>query len=147
MKKLISMFLLLFSLNVIADFTTLSTKQVQAKIAEGVAVIDVRRQDEYERYGIIKGAYKLTFFDHRGNYNVQKWLKDLSRIIKTKDTPFILVCAHSNRTKTIGKFLNTKTDYKNIFELKGGINYGWIDKALPTTKIPINNGKPWYQFW
>jgi rhodanese-related sulfurtransferase len=55
-------------------------------------------------------------------------------LIKSKDTPFILVCAHANRSKTVGKFLNAKTGYKNIFELAGGINYGWIDKGLSTTK-------------
>lgn len=147
MKKILSTFLLLFSLNTIADFTTLSTQQVQAKIAKGVVVIDVRRADEYERYGVIKGAHKLTFFDNKGKYNVQKWLKDLSAIVKTKDTPFILVCAHSNRSKTVGKFLNAKMGYKNIFELKGGINDGWIDKGLPTTKTVAENGKPWYRFW
>ncbi|MBA5248488.1 MAG: rhodanese-like domain-containing protein [Gammaproteobacteria bacterium] len=147
MKLITSTFLLFFSVNAIADFTTLSTQQVQEKIAAGVAVIDIRRMDEYEQYGVIKGAHKLTFFDDKGNYNVQKWLKDLSAIVKTKDTPFILVCAHANRSKTVGKFLNKKKSYNNIFELKGGINYGWIDKGLPTTKMLANNGKPWYQFW
>ncbi len=146
MKKIISILLLLISLSVVADFKTLSTAQVQAKMAKGVVIVDIRRQDEYNQYGVIPGTHKLTFFDGKGGYNAQKWLKDLSSIVKTKDTPFILVCAHANRSKVVGKFLNTKTDYKNIFELAGGINYGWIDKGLSTTKIAANS-KPWYQFW
>jgi hypothetical protein len=59
----------------------------------------------------------------------------------------VLVGAHANRTKIIGKFLDKKTNYKDIFELDGGINYGWIDKGLPTTKIAAGKGKSWYQFW
>jgi rhodanese-related sulfurtransferase len=136
----------LLPFTVMADFTHLSTQAVQAKMAKGVAIIDVRRVDEFEQYGVIPGAHKMTFFDERGNYNAKQWLDDLSKIIKTKDTPFILVCAHANRSKTIGRFLDAKTDYKNIFELKGGINYGWIDKGLATTKISAIKQKAWYQF-
>ncbi|QKQ24186.1 hypothetical protein HUE58_03340 [Candidatus Ruthia endofausta] len=55
---------------------------------------------------------------------MQKWLSNLSNIVKTKGTPFILVCAHSNRTKIIGRFLDTKIDYQHILELSGGINNG-----------------------
>jgi hypothetical protein len=51
--------------------------------------------------------------------------------------------AFANRSKTVGKFLNAKTGYKNIFELAGGINYGWIDKGLSTTKTPASDTKPW----
>ncbi|SMN16149.1 hypothetical protein CRYPA_29 [uncultured Candidatus Thioglobus sp.] len=53
----------------------------------------------------------------------------MSKIVKNKNDEFILVCAHANRTKTIGRFLEIKTEYKNIYELDGGINYGWIDKG------------------
>lgn len=52
----------LLSLEAFADFTTLSTKQVQEKIAQGVVIIDVRRQDEVDKYGIMPSAHKLTFF-------------------------------------------------------------------------------------
>ncbi|CAC9621392.1 hypothetical protein [uncultured Gammaproteobacteria bacterium] len=147
MNRLILILFCLLSLEAWADFKTLSTSEVQEKIKQGVAIIDIRRQDEYDKYGVIPNAHKLTFFDNKGNYNAQKWLKDLSNIIKSKDTPFILVCAHANRSKTVGKFLNAKTGYKNIFELAGGINYGWIDKGLSTTKTPASDTKPWYKIW
>jgi rhodanese-related sulfurtransferase len=144
MKKIL--LILLLALNAQAEFSTLSVKQVQEKIKQGVAVIDVRRKDEYQRYGIIPNSHKLTFFDSRGRYNAQKWLSDLSKIVKDKDTPFILVCAYANRTKTIGNFLNKNTEYQNIFELKNGINGGWLDEGLASTKIPAKNkSNSW--FW
>jgi hypothetical protein len=40
-----------------------------------------------------------------------------------------------------------KNKIENIFELDGGINRGWIDKGLATTKIAANQGKPWYKIW
>lgn len=138
---------LAFSLNANADFKTLSTQQVQDKIKQGFAIIDVRRQDEHDEYGIIPNSHKLIFFDKNGSYNIEQWLSDLSKIVPNKETPFILVCAYANRTKAIGKFLNKKSAYKNIFELDGGINGGWIDKGLATTKISAGNAKSWYKFW
>lgn len=137
----------LLSLETLADFTTLSTEQVQAKISQKVAIIDIRRQDEYDKYGVIPNAYKLTFFDKNGRYNAQQWLNDLSKIVPSKGTPFVLVCAQANRTKIVGRFLDKKIMYKNIFELNGGIHNGWIDKGLATTKITASGAKPWYKFW
>ncbi len=146
-KILLFTLLCVTNFNIFADFKTLSTQQVQAKQQSGVAIIDIRRQDEYDKYGVIPGSHKLTFFDKNGKYDTQKWLSKLAEILPTKDTPFILVCAHANRTKTLGRFLDNKTPYNNVFELGGGINYGWIDKGLATTKISADNVKSWYQFW
>jgi rhodanese-related sulfurtransferase len=151
MKK--TLLLLLLPLSVIAEFRSLSTQEVQAKIAQGVPIIDVRRAEEFEKFGVIPGSHKLTFFNKQGRYNIEKWLQDFSKIVKNSNDEFILVCAHANRTKTIGSFLDSKTRYNNISELAGGIKYGWIDKGLATTKIPAKTikshkeEKPWYQFW
>lgn len=147
MKKITLILLVLLPLFAKADFRTLSTEQVQEKIKQGVAIIDVRRQDEYDKYGVIPNAHKLTFFDNKGSYNIQKWLGDLSKILPNKDTPFVLVCAHANRTKVIGRFLEAKTDYQNIFELDGGINNGWINKGLQTSKGFVKSDKPWWKVW
>lgn len=131
--------------SILAAFSTLNTTAVQQAIKNGVAVIDIRHQDEWQKYGLIAGSHKLTFFDAQGKYNAQKWLNDLSKIVNDKDQPFILVCAHANRTKTVGRFLSEKIGYKNVQELGGGIINGWITKGLKTTKkIPK---KAWWQFW
>lgn len=147
MKKYLLTLLILLPLFVKADFKALSTQQVQGKIKQGLVIIDVRRQDEYDKYGVIPNSHKLTFFDKNGRHNVDQWLSDLSKIAPNKDTSFVLVCAHANRTKTIGRFLDKKSAYKNIFELDGGIMGGWIDKGLATTKISTGEGKSWYKFW
>lgn len=115
-------------------YTTITTEQTQDAIQNSVPLIDVRRADEWQSIGIIKGSHKITFFDEVGDYDIDGWLKEFTKIVKTKDEPFVLVCAHANRTKTIGRFLGLELGYTNVQELDGGINYGWIDKGLPVEK-------------
>jgi rhodanese-related sulfurtransferase len=116
------------------SFNTLSTKQVQEEIKKNVPIIDIRREEEWDAYGVIKGSHKLTFFDRYGKYDIQKWMTQFVKIVPTKDTKFILVCAHANRTKVVANFLSKELGYTNVNELDGGINYGWIDKGLKTVK-------------
>lgn len=128
-------FIYLFFLSFLdANFTTLSTSQVKQEIKKKTILIDIRREEEYKKHGTIKGSYKLTFFDKKGQYNIEQWLNKFSQIIKNKNKKFILICAHANRTKIVGKMLSNHLNYKNVYELDGGINYGWIDKGLSVTK-------------
>ncbi|MEA3512776.1 MAG: rhodanese-like domain-containing protein [Campylobacterota bacterium] len=117
-----------------ADFKTISTKQMQDAIKNGITVIDIRRDDEWSRYGVIPSSYKLTFFDGKGDHNIPRWMEEFTKIVTDKNQPFILVCAHANRTKVVGEFLGRQLGYKDVQELDGGINYGWIDKGLQTVK-------------
>jgi rhodanese-related sulfurtransferase len=125
---------LLTTSSLLADFKTLSTEEVEESIKNKVVVIDIRRDEEFRRYGIIKGSHKLTFFDASGAYDVDKWMEKFTKIVKDKKQPFILVCAHANRTKVVGRFLDKQLNYENVQELGGGIKYGWIDKGKKTTK-------------
>jgi len=132
--KIILLGVLFMAQSLIAGFTTLKTAQVQEALKNGVAVIDIRRPDEWERFGVIKGSHKLTFFDGQGRYDIKAWMAEFTKIVTSKEQPFILVCAHANRTKVIGELLGIQLGYKYVQELDGGINYGWIDKGLETVK-------------
>lgn len=112
-------------------FKSLSTDDFLEKMEESV-IIDVRRQDEWDMYGVIEGSHKITFFDEWGQHNIPAFMEEFSKVVTDKEQAFILVCAHANRTKTIGEFLGAKMGYKNVYELEGGINYGWIDKGYGT---------------
>jgi len=96
---------------------------------EGIKVIDIRTKMEWKMTGIIKGSVMLTFFDERGAYDMESWLKEFETVVKNKDEKFILICAHANRTKVVGNFLRDKLGYKNALELCGGIEYGWLMKG------------------
>ena len=48
-------------------------------------------------------------------------------MVTDKEQPFILVCAHTSRTKTIAEIMGLKLKYKNVYELDA-----WIDKGFTT---------------
>lgn len=133
MKNIILIILLNFSF-LYAEFRSINELKVNEALLKNVVVIDIRRADEWERYGIIKGSHKLTFFDKYGKYDTSKWMSEFKKLVKSKEQPFILVCAHANRSKSLGKMLSSSLHYKNVYELEGGINYGWLDKGLNTIK-------------
>ncbi|MDH5464153.1 MAG: rhodanese-like domain-containing protein [Thiovulaceae bacterium] len=116
------------------SFKTISTDDFLDKMEEGVTIIDVRRQDEWDHFGVIEGSHKITFFDQWGQHNIPGFMEEFSKVVTSKDQPFILVCAHANRTKSIGEFLGAKMGYQHVYELDGGINYGWIDKGYSTVR-------------
>ena len=132
-KKLV--FISLFASSLFADFSEIDEKQMQKMIKNGVEVIDIRRVGEFKQIGIIKGSHTITFFDDNNKYDINKWMGKFTKIVKTKDQPFILYCAHANRTKVVGNFLSKQAGYKNVYDLKGGIAYGWIDKGLKTVRF------------
>ena len=115
-------------------FKSLSTKEFKQKREEGFTVIDIRRADEWEADGIIEGSHTITFYDESGAFDLDQFLEAFTRVVTDKEQPFILVCAHANRTKTVGEIMGGRLGYKNVFELDGGINWGWIDKGLETVR-------------
>lgn len=133
MNKIFIIILIAFS-SLLADFRSLNDVQLIKAMKKNVVVIDIRRIDEWNKYGVIKKSHKLTFFDKYGKYDTNKWMSDFKKLVKTKKQPFILVCAHANRSKALGKMLSSQMNYKNVYELEGGINYGWIDKGYETVK-------------
>lgn len=114
-------------------FTSLDIEEFLQKVEEGAAVIDIRREDEWSYYGIIEGSHTITFFDDEGGYDVEKFLAAFEEVVQDKEQPFILVCAHARRTKSVAEFLALRLGYKNVYELDGGINWGWIDKGYGTS--------------
>ena len=97
------------------------------------AIIDLRREDEWQYTGLIKGAHKLTFFDGFGNYDIDSWLKEFEKIVKSKKEKVILVCAHANRTRTIGNFLINKLAYEDVCHLEGGMAL-WCEQGKEVVK-------------
>jgi rhodanese-related sulfurtransferase len=82
-------------------------------------IIDIRTKSEWKETGIVKGSYTLTFFDERGNYDIEGFLNALNKIV-SKNEKFALICRTGSRTKMVSNFLGRKLNY-NVINLKGGI--------------------------
>lgn len=115
-------------------FTSLLAEDFNEKVKQGYKIIDIRRSDEWEYYGVIEGSHKITFFDEEGGYDINNFLQVFTEVVKDKEQAFILVCAHARRTKAVAEMLALQLKYKNVYELDGGINWGWIDKGYKTIK-------------
>ncbi len=86
---------------------------------KNIKVIDIRTPSEWRETGIVKGAYPIMFFDERGQYNVEKFLQELNKVVK-KDEQFALICRTGSRTAEVSKFLSSKFGYK-VINLDGGM--------------------------
>ncbi len=84
-----------------------------------IPVIDIRTPGEWKQTGIVKGAYTIMFFDDRGGYNVDAFLKALNQAVDTKK-PFALICRTGSRTAMISDFLDKELGYK-VINLTGGM--------------------------
>jgi len=118
------LFMVFFSVNVSAEVGQLSNEQMQQLMDENVPIIDIRRPEEWQSTGVISGSKLMTFFDARGNYDMDKWLAELDKIAGKNDK-FILVCRSGNRTGQVSNFLDKKLGYTQIYHLKNGIKK-WI---------------------
>lgn len=110
----------------------LPPKDVEKLIDKNIIMIDVRREDEWSRTGLIKNAHKMTFFDEYGNYDLENWMKQFEKLVNSKDQTFVLICAHANRTRTIGNFL-IEQGYKHTSHLFGGMAL-WAQELRETIK-------------
>jgi len=109
----------------------LSVDEVEKLIDEDVLMIDVRRDDEFKHTGVIRNSHKMTFFDMFGNCDIQTWLSDFQKLVKSKDQLVVLICAHANRTKTIADYLIQYHGYTNIAHLEGGMA-NWLSQKKET---------------
>lgn len=115
-----------------AKIKSLEPAMVEDMIKKSVVLIDVRREDEWNYTGIIPSSNLLTFFDGYGNYDIDKWMGEFTKLVKSKNQAFVLICAHANRTKTIGNFL-IEQGYVNATELEGGMAK-WLRERKKTIR-------------
>jgi rhodanese-related sulfurtransferase len=88
-------------------------------LVQKVPIVDIRTQSEWKETGIIKDAVTITFFNEQGQYDVDKFLKELNAKVDTKKE-FALICRSGSRTGMLGKFLSEQLGYK-IIDIQGGI--------------------------
>ena len=132
MFKKIILFIALQGL-LLADFQHIDTQKAEELIKQGAPVIDIRTPGEWKE-GVIPHSHKIMFFDEKGNYDVAKFMKSFTEVVKDKNQPFILVCRSASRTKVVGNFLSKDMGYTKTKDLKGGIMWGWNNLHKPIEK-------------
>ncbi len=120
---------LLFSLLLLPLFAEVKQQYPSIELINSkTKIIDIRTSQEWKQTGLLKGAIPITFFDERGNYDVNVFLKKLTTHVKSGEE-FALICRSGNRTGMVSNFLDKELGYK-VINLQGGMLYA-IGKKLP----------------
>lgn len=112
-----------------ADVTELDNAALDKLKAEGVTIIDVRRNDEWLHTGILEGSHGITFFDKKGRYDINAWLSEVDKLVNP-DQPVVLICAHGVRSSKIAELLDKRLGYAKVHNVTSGIS-DWLKSDLP----------------
>jgi rhodanese-related sulfurtransferase len=93
----------------------------KALLAQHIPVVDIRTPGEWKETGILKGSIPIMFFDEKGGYNVDRFMKELNAKVDTKK-PFAIICRTGSRTNMLAPFLSKTFGY-TVYNLRGGILY------------------------
>jgi peptidylprolyl isomerase len=109
----------------------ISAAELKKIYGEGVTIVDLRRQDEWNATGVIDGSIKLTAFDARG-----KLVDSFRQTFHDKIAPgqrVVLICRTGARSSRIASLLSQHDGYSGIYNVVGGIK-GWIGAGYPVSK-------------
>lgn len=130
-----SLFALLFLLALAGcskpPYTNVDNAQLQALIAQGVPVYDVRRPDEWQQTGIVEGSHTLTWVDKSGQPDPSFFQSFASKV--GKNDPVILICRTGNRSDKLARELMQQHGYTKVYNVQKGIT-GWLSANLPVVK-------------
>ena len=114
-----------------AEIINVNNEQIKELSKNNIPIVDIRRSSEWDQTGVVPNSILLTFFDKKGNYNLDKWYNQL-RLKINEGEPIILICRTGRRTRIIAEMMNKKFD-NVIYNAKDGIT-SWIDEKLITVK-------------
>jgi rhodanese-related sulfurtransferase len=112
-----------------ADIIDIDNAELDRLVKDGVPLIDIRLQSEWEDTGIVGGSRLLTYFDERGRHDDAAWLEKLKPLARPGQ-PVILICRSGNRTRAASQFLVQQPGYGTVYNVKSGIK-GWIAGGNP----------------
>jgi rhodanese-related sulfurtransferase len=108
-----------------AEVIDIDNAQLAQLMKNGVTVVDIRTQPEWDETGILPGSKLLTFFDERGRADPAAWLEKLKPLAQPGD-PVVVICRSGNRTKPVSQLLSQQAGYAKVYNVKSGIK-GWLN--------------------
>lgn len=120
-----------------ADVQPADNDKIISLMKQGVPLIDIRTNSEWQNTGIIKNSKLLTFFDRDGKSDVKSWMNKLREMAK-KDQPLIIICKSGRRSGIVSDMLVNEENYSEVYNANSGI-MAWINSGLETTKEGLIN--------
>jgi len=112
-------------------YSNVDNQSLKDLLSRGVKIVDVRREDEWKKTGVIAGSRRLTAFDGRGNF-VQSFPGAFRNIAKP-DEEVAIICHTGNRSSAIANMLSEQAGYGKVYNVTDGIEK-WIKDGNPVVK-------------
>jgi rhodanese-related sulfurtransferase len=112
-------------------YSNIDNKSLRNLLSRNVKIIDLRRQDEWDKTGVISGSKKLTAFDGQGNF-IQSFPSTLQKNTKPGEE-IILICQTGSRSAAIANMLVEQAGYTKVYNVKDGIAK-WIADGNPVIR-------------
>jgi rhodanese-related sulfurtransferase len=100
------------------DIPSVAVDDVDAMVADGAALIDIREQNEWDEARIPGAELKPMS-------SINDWYQDLPR-----DRTVILYCRSGQRSAQAVHALVTQAEFDNVLNMTGGI-IAWAEAQLP----------------
>jgi rhodanese-related sulfurtransferase len=107
-------------------------RELQALLAEGVPIVDIRTAPEWAQTGVVKGSHRLTFFDSFGRHDAPGFLREVHSVAPP-GKPVIVICRSGSRTIPVSHFLAENGGYPTVYNARGGI-LEWLAEGLPVER-------------
>ena len=107
----------------IAKVINVDNTQLKKLIKKDTLIVDIRRSSEWKDTGVIPNSVLITFFDKRGNYNLEQWHKQLLEN-SSYNKDIILICRSGRRTKIAADIISKNLGI-NVYNVTNGIK-SWI---------------------
>ena len=133
LKVLAAMLLFWLAVPAGADVVQLDNAGLEALIAQGVPVIDIRTEGEWRDTGVIEDSHLVTFFDDQGQYDVDAWMRRFADIADP-DESVILICWTGQRSHLVTQFLDTRGGYARVYNVSRGLE-SWLGTSRPVKGI------------
>ena len=95
-------------------------EEVRQALAGGVAVVDIRREEEWRETGIIEGAHTITAFTADGGLD-PGFMDKFNALVTGPESPVMLYCRTGVRTGGLGAALIGQMGFTKVDHLSGGI--------------------------
>ena len=106
------------------------------KESENSKLIDVRTDFEWKSNGyadltsINQKVNLITWVNENGNVN-ENFIEEVKNLDINKDTKLFFICKSGVRSNHAGSYINENSISENIFNVEGGMEFGWKISNLP----------------
>ena len=110
----------------------IDSRGLQTLLKNKIPIIDIRRDDEWKKTGVVEGSMLLTAFARNGQLNPD-FMPSFMEAFRPEDE-IILICRTGNRSATMGKMLAMQLGYVKVYNVSNGIT-GWIKDGMPVVTM------------